>query len=233
MRSTKRSNKQSQTKHRKNRSISSEKIEKGFEDKFFKGINMDIKDDFIDPMDNIFGFDNLEKKMFKNFKNDFALLDEDKKTRKNNKNKTNIKDGTVFSKVYTSSYSNINGKEHEEKYQSQSIKQMNNGHNISECKEAYKNSDGVCKSAYQRGLDKKGEKLIKEKNTKTGLNKEHQILKGIKDTEVNEFEKEYNDYSKKSGFDKNIKYLNFMNKKDNKKLLTDGKQRLNKKTKRH
>jgi hypothetical protein len=82
-------------------------------------------------------------------------------------------------------------------------------------------------------LDKKGEKLIKEKNTKTGLNKEHQILKGIKDTEVNEFEKEYNDYSKKSGFDKNIKYLNSMNKKDNKKLLTDGKQRLNKKTKRH
>lgn len=233
MRSTKRSNKQSQTKHRKNRSISCEKIEKGFEDKFFKGMNMDIKDDFIDPMDNIFGFDNLEKKMFKNFKNDFALSDEDKKTRKNNKNKTNIKDGTVFSKVYTSSYSNINGKEHEEKYQSQSIKQMNNGHNISECKEAYKNSDGVCKSAYQRGLDKKGEKLIKEKNTKTGLNKEHQILKGIKDTEVNEFEKEYNDYSKKSGFDKNIKYLNSMNKKDNKKLLTDGKQRLNKKTKRH
>lgn len=237
---TKKANKkQTKTKSSKNRSISCEKISKEFEDKFFKGMNMDIKEDFIDPFDNICEFENLEKKMFQDFHSDFGLLlDKEKKTTKNNKkenkNKTNIKEGTMFSKVYTSSYSNINGKEHEEKYQSQSIKQMNNGHNISECKEAYKNSDGICKSSVQRGLDKKGEKLIKEKNVKAGHNKEHHILKGVKENEINEFEKEYNDYSKKVGFDKNIKYLNSLDKKsNNKNLLTDGTQRLNKKTKRH
>ena len=236
-------NKKTQTKHRKNRSISCEKISsKGFEDKFFKNINnmkMDIKDDFIDPMDGMFGFDELEEKMFKNFRNDFGLLlDEEKKQKKDNKksSKKNIKDGTVFSKVYCSSYNNINGKEHEEKYQSQSIKQMNNGRNISECKEAYKNSDGVCKTAYQKGLDKKGEKLIKEKNSKTGENKEHKILKGIKEEEIKNFEKEYNDYSEKCGFKKNLKCFKALNStsgKENKKLITDGTQRLNRKTKRH
>ena len=47
-------------------------------------------------------------------------------------------------------------------YTSQSIKQTNNGHNISETKEAYKNSDGICKSAYQRGLDDKATRFIKK-----------------------------------------------------------------------
>ena len=57
MRAIKNYNKQSQTKQHKNRNISCEKINsKGFEDKFFKGMNIDIKDDFIDPSDNIFGF---------------------------------------------------------------------------------------------------------------------------------------------------------------------------------
>lgn len=140
-----------------------------------------------------------------------------------------------FFQKYIAVHNNINGKEHEEKYQSQSIKQMNNGRNISECKEAYKNSDGVCKTAYQKGLDKKGEKLIREKNVKTGVNKEHKILKGIKEEEIQNFEKEYNDYSEKSGFKKNLQCFRALNTsgKENKKLLTDGKQRLNKKTKRH
>jgi len=62
MRSNKVNNKQSQTKHRKNRSISWEKISKDFEDEFFKEMKMNIKEDFIDPMDGMFGFDNLEKK---------------------------------------------------------------------------------------------------------------------------------------------------------------------------
>ena len=243
MKANRTNNKKTQTKHRKNRSISCEKISsKGFEDKFFKNMKMDIKDDFIDPMDDMdgmFGFDKLEEKMFKNFKNDFGLLlDEEKKPKKDNKklNKKNIKDGMVFSKVYCSSYNNLNGKEHEEKYQSQSIKQMNNGRHISECKEAYKNSDGVCKSAYQKGLDKKGEKLIREKNIKTGENKEHKILKGIKEEDIKNFEKEYNDYSEKSGFKKNLQCFKSLNSsgKENKKLITDGTtQRLNRKTKRH
>lgn len=237
MRANRTNNKNKKTSHRKNRSISCEKINSdGFEDKFFKDMNLDIKDDFIDPMDNMFGFNDLEEKMLKGFKNDFGLLlDEERKPRKNIKksNKKNYKDGTVFSKVYCSSYNNINGKEHKEKYQSQSIKQMNNGHNISECKEAYKNSNGVCKTAYQKGLDKKGERLIREKNTKTGENKEHKILKGIKENEINLFEKEYNDYSEKSGFKKCLKSLGSADKNNNIKQITDGTQTLNKKTKRH
>ena len=237
MKSNRKNKKQSQVKQPKNRSISTKKLNsKGFEDKFFKGMNMDIKDDFIDPIDDIFGFDNLQEKMFKNIKKDFGLLlDEEEQTKKiNKKNKENkYKKGTVFSKVYCSSYNNIDGKEHEEKYQSQGIKQINDdGHNISECKEAYKNSDGICKSSYQRGLDKKGERYIKEKNIKTGENKEHRVFKGIKENEINAFEKEYNDYSEKTGFKKNLKFLDNSYGKNNKNLLGDGKQ-LNKKTKRH
>ena len=73
MRSTRNNNKKVQTKQHKNRSISCEKINSNeFENNFFK--NMDIKDDFIDPMDNMFGMDDFEDKMFKNFRNGFGLL---------------------------------------------------------------------------------------------------------------------------------------------------------------
>ena len=70
---------------------------------------------------------------------------EEKKEEKEPEKKLN--EGTFYSKVYYSSYNNLNGKPNKECYQSQSIKQMNNGHNISETKEAYKNSDGVEKRA--------------------------------------------------------------------------------------
>ncbi len=229
MRANKTNKKNTKTNQRKNRSISCEKINsKEFENRFFKGINMDIKDDFIDPMDNIPGFDELEEKMFKGFKNDFGLLlDEEKNPRKNAKksNRKNYKDGTVFSKVYCSSYNNINGKEHEEKYQSQRVQQMNNGHNISETKEAYKNSNGVQKTAYQRNLDGKTARFIKENNTKTGKKNQKRVVKGIEENRIKDFNKEYNDYCKKCGFKKNFHNLDAFdpfgfNKKQN--LLTDG-----------
>ena len=79
-----------------------------------------------------------------------------------------------YSKIYTCSYNNINGKE--ESYTSQSIKQLNNEHDISETKENYKNSDGIYKSAYQRGLDGKITRFIKEKNNKTGKHNEKKIV---------------------------------------------------------
>ena len=45
-------------------------------------MDMKIKDDFINPMDNILGFDNFEDKMFNHFRNDFGLLlKEEKKKR--------------------------------------------------------------------------------------------------------------------------------------------------------
>ena len=237
MRANRNNNEKTQTKEHKTRSISCEKVNSnGFKDIFFQ--NMDIKDDFIDPIDNIFGMEDLEDKMFKNFRNNFdLLLDEEevknnkiKKLGKENKNNN----GAYFSKVYCSSYKKICGKEHKEIYQYQGIKQINNGHSISECKEAYKNSDGLFKSSYQRGFDKAGEKFIKEKNTKTGEKKEHKAFKGMKENQKNDFEKVYNNYSNKVGFKNNCQYLDSLNSFDinNEKLITYGK-RLNKKTCRH
>ena len=113
-----------------------------------------------------------------------------------------LNDGTFYSKVYYTSYNNLNGKPNKECYQSQSIKQINNGHNISETKEAYKNSDGVEKSAYQRGLDDKTARFIKEKNIKTGKKDQHKVIKGIEENEIKNFNKEYDEFSKKCGFRK-------------------------------
>ena len=119
-----------------------------------------------------------------------------------------LNEGTFYSKVYYTSYNNLNGKQNQEKYQSQSIKQINNGHNISETKESYKNSDGIEKTAYQRGLDDKTTRFIKEKNIKTGKKDQHKIIKGIEENEIKDFNKEYNEFSKKFGF---RKYLHDFN----------------------
>ena len=118
-----------------------------------------------------------------------------------------MNEGTFYSKVYYTSYNNLNGKPNEERYQSQSIKQINNGHNISETKEAYKNSDGVEKTAYQRGLDDKTTRFIKEKNTKTGKKDQRKVIKGLEENEIKDFNKEYNDFSKKYGFRKTFHNL--------------------------
>ena len=212
---------------------------KSCEKDFFRDMNnfhMDIKDEFTDPLENMNGFDNLEQRMFNNFKNvfnGFNLLSEEEEhprnTNEEQKPKENkVNNGTVFSKVYCSSYNNINGQPHQECYQSQSIEQMNNGHNISEAREAYKNSDGVMKSAYQRGLDKKGARFIKEKNTKTGQHNQHKILKGLKENEIENFNKAYNCYSKKCGFKNNYKALNaFGPKVHQQKQLADGNKKCN------
>ena len=131
--------------------------------------------------------------------------------------------GTYYSKVYYSSYNNLNGEPNEECYQSQSIKQMNNGHDISETKEAYKNSNGVEKTAYQRGLDGKTTRFIKEKNNKTGKHNQHKVIKGVEEDEIKDFNKEYNEYSKKCGFRKNFHNLDIFDPFGfNKKQLSDG-----------
>ena len=178
------------------------------------GIQMDIKDDFIDP------FTNIEQKMLKNFKDSFGFLSEENQIPREPQEKEQQPiNGTYISKVYCSSYNNINGQPKQECYQSQSIKQINDGHKISEAREAYKNSDGLMKTALQRGLDEKGAKFIKEKNTKTGKRSQHNVLKGIKENEIEGFNNEYNAYSQKCGFKKNYKALNefgpSMNKNNN------------------
>ena len=123
-----------------------------------------------------------------------------------------------YSKIYTCSYNNINGKE--ESYTSQSIKQLNNEHDISETKENYKNSDGIYKSAYQRWLDGKITRFIKEKNNKTGKHNDKKILKGLKENDINDFNKTYNEYCKKCGFKKlNYNPFNINNKQILHRLL--------------
>ena len=122
-----------------------------------------------------------------------------------------LNEGTFYSKVYYTSYNNLNGKQNQENYQSQSIKQINNGHNISETKELYKNSDGIEKSAYQRGLDDKTTRFIKEKNIKTGKKDQHKIIKGIEENEIKDLNKEYDEFSKKFGFRKSLHDLNAFN----------------------
>ena len=122
-----------------------------------------------------------------------------------------LNEGTFYSKVYYTSYNNLNGKQNQENYQSQSIKQINNGHNISETKESYKNSDGIEKTAYQRGLDDKTTRFIKEKNIKTGKKDQHKIIKGIEENEIKDFNKEYDEFSKKFGFRKSLHDLNAFN----------------------
>ena len=129
-------------------------------------------------------------------------IDKEKNEKEEKEPEKKLNDGTFYSKVYYSSYNNLNGKPNKECYQSQSIKQINNGHNISETKEDYKNSDGVEKSAYQRGLDDKTARFIKEKNIKTGKKDQHKVIKGIEENEIKDFNKEYDEFSKKCGFRK-------------------------------
>ena len=185
-------------------------------------MDMDIKDDFIDP------FNNFEQKMCKDFKkslSDFGLLSEETqhprnepKEQQEKEHKGQKENGTYISRVYCSSDNNIDGQPKQECYQAQTIEQMNDGHNISEAREAYKNSDGVMKSAYQRGLDEKGARFIKEKNNKTGKHTQHKVLKGIKENEIDGFNKEYNAYSKKCGFKNNYKALKGFGPSMNKKV---------------
>ena len=45
-----------------------------------------------------------------------------------------INDGILYSKVYYRPYNNLNDKPNQERYQSQTVKKIDNGHNISETK---------------------------------------------------------------------------------------------------
>ena len=70
--------------------------------------------------------DDFEDKIFINFRNSFDLLLDKEELKNNNKEKVGklnkYNDGIIFSKIFCSSYNNIDGQEHEEKYQSQGKK---------------------------------------------------------------------------------------------------------------
>jgi hypothetical protein len=223
------SNEKEQTNEKKNINRCKKNSTKEFRDDF-SNFNMEIKDDIIEPFkDDLFGLNSFEKRMFRIFKDIFTPLEsinedseekpkeikeikevESSKEIKEKEIKTETKkeekeeepkeekNDSYFSRIYNCSYNNLNGKE--ESYTSEAIKQSNNGHNISEIKENYKNSNGICKSAYQRGLDDKTTRFIKEKNIKTGEQKQKKVIKGLEENEINDFNKAYHIYCKKCGF---------------------------------
>ena len=201
------------------------------EDEFMNDFNFGIQEDFDDPFDQImgnFGFPNInqiQQRIFGNFNNALMQLGDNFENNNNNlqrNNNTNfnsmfamqnIGPGTMISKSYCSKVDYRDGKPHQECYQSQSIKQVDNqGHKISEKQEAYKNSrTGIQKAAHQRLLDDKGTKQIRQRNVNTGFQEEHNIYKGIKEDELDNFNKNYNEYRNKVGFQNNYKYLNALN----------------------
>ena len=204
------------------------------DDDFGFGIHEDFDDPFEDMMGG-FGFPNinqLHQRLFGNIEREFhrmGQLGSGEDFRQNNNDNglqrrgtNNFQSffsmqgtgpGTVITKSYSSKIDYRDGRPHQECYQSQSINQIGkDGHKISERQEAYKNSrTGVQKAAHQRILDDKGMKQIRQRNVNTGAQEEHNIFKGMREDEVNDFNKNYNDYRNKIGFQKNYKYLNSMN----------------------
>ena len=125
--------------------------------------------------------------------------------------------GTIISKSYCTRIDYSDGVPHTECYQSQSINQIKDGHKISEKQEAYKNSrTGVEKAARQRIIDDKGVKQIRQRNINTNEQGEHNIFKGLKEEELDEFNRNYNSIRNKYKFQKNYKCLNDMNNGKNK-----------------
>ena len=129
--------------------------------------------------------------------------------------------GTMFSKQFCTKIDMSDGTPKQESYQSQSIKQFGqDGHNISERQEAYKNSQtGQQKAAFSRMLDNRGTKTIRERNIMTGNQSQHNIFSGIQESELESFNKEYGDYREKVHFQDNYKYLNSFGKNDGSKYL--------------
>lgn len=115
--------------------------------------------------------------------------------------------GTVFTKSYVSKINYKNGKPEKETYQSQSIRQIGrDGHKIQEEQEQYENTKtGIQKASHSRMLDNKSQKMIKKRNRYTGENEEHNILDGIKEDELGDFNKTYNEYREKVRFQDNYK----------------------------
>ena len=181
-----------------------------FRDNFF---NLDIKDDIYDPFkDDFFGFDSFENKIFRNFRNIFKIFDEKKETEKPKEveeEPKEIKSEEKMEEEKEEEEINTNTKKEEEINTNTKKEEEINTNTKEEEKmeeeETYKNSNGIYKSSYQRGLDDKITRYIKEKNMKTGKKNQKKIIKGIEENEINDFNKTYNDYSKQCGFKKYFK----------------------------
>ena len=226
----------------------------GMDSDDFFGIHDDDFESPFEGMMGGFGFPNigqLQQHLFGNFERAFGGMagslgdGNEGQNRRQNQNREGLQragtnnfqqfismqgvgPGTVISKSYCSRVDYRDGQPHQECYQSQSINQIGkDGHKISEKQEAYKNSrTGVQKAAHQRILDDRGMKQIRQRNVNTGDQEEHNIFKGMKEDELENFNQNYNEYRNKIGFQKNYKYLNAMNHKRGKSqnLLGNGRR---------
>jgi len=175
--------------------------------------------------------DNLfEDFNFPSFHNFFENFFDSDKQHKKFSEKMRIGDkGCFYSKSYVSHTNyNENGEPEKITYQTHSINQYDEkGHNIREKHEAYKNTkNGIEKLSNVKMLDGKGLKIIKEKNTKTGEKKEHNVYKGIEEKDMEKFNKEYEEYSEKNKFKKHYEALEnmFSGKKHKRNEITDGEE---------
>ena len=213
--SKKKNRSSSQNPYNQNRSNQMDNFFRNFISKPFFGI-----DEFSDPFEDMFfggrmggNINNLLGDMESEFSNMNDMI------RVNNQNRRGVNKGTMISQSYISKIDYSSGQPVKESYQSRSIKQIgDHGHRISEKQEAYKNSNGIQKAAHQRMLDNKGAKLIKQRNKNTGEQEEHNIYKGINDDEIENFNREYNDYRQKVGFERNYEMLNNMGRGGNRRL---------------
>ena len=131
---------------------------------------------------------------------------------------------TSYSKSYVSKTKyNQNGEPISTSYQTQSINQTDkDGHKITETQEAFNDAvNGIQKASHQRLLDGKGHKILKTKNLKTGETNEENLYKGMNQNDLEEFNKNYANYSQKVNFKQNydvLKDMKFPHERNNKNI---------------
>lgn len=116
---------------------------------------------------------------------------------------------TVIEKSYASkSHIGADNKKEEEHWSSQNIvERTQEGKVISERRQRYRDKDGKEKIAVERMLDGKGKKFISEKRKPNEEAKVQDVYYNLDETESDEFDKLWNDYSKKVDFAKKKRKL--------------------------
>ena len=153
-------------------------------------------------------------------------------------NSDNIITKSTYTKIEYENGKPIN----EEYYQAESVNHKDKkGHKITEKKEKYKNNKtGIEKVSHQKLFDGKGTKTIKKINVNSGDKEEHNIYKGIKESNVKDFNKKYNSFKEKVKLDdmfQKVKLLGNKRYNDQKEgktlMLGDGNEQKKKENKRN
>ena len=128
-------------------------------------------------------------------------------------NSDNIISRSTYTKIEYENGKPIN----EEKYQAESVNHKDKkGHNIVEKKEKYKNEkEGIEKISHQKLLDGKGTKVIRKVNLNSGDKEEHNIYQGIKEQNIKDFNKKYNNIKEKVKLDEMFEKVKLLGKKRN------------------